>query len=209
MQQQTELFFQSLYVALYFLVASIVPFLALLIDVIYFQNSVGEESVVEYCQNIFLIILSSLFFKQAYRYPEARSGFLLMGFFFLTMLIREMDNIFDQLIYHGSWSLLAAPLGTFAIVYALLNKNETLNALTDFTQSKEFYSFIIGLLTVLIISRLIGMSWLWRSIFYYTYPRIVKNIAEEYTELLGYSIMCFSCIKYIRIKTRLQDTSQF
>lgn len=197
---QSQLFFQSLYTTLYFLMASFIPFAALLIDVIYFRNSVGEESVVEYCQDIFLIILSTLFFRQAVRQPKARSGFLLMGLFFITMLIREMDNIFDMLIYHGSWSLFAAPLGTFAIVYALLNKTETLNALTDFTQSKEFYSFIIGLLMVLVVSRLIGMSWLWRSIFYYTYPRIVKNIAEEYTELLGYSIMCFSCIKYFRTK---------
>ncbi|ABR73386.1 hypothetical protein CBG46_05425 [Actinobacillus succinogenes] len=198
--QKTQLFFQSLYVTLYFLVASLIPFVALLVDVIYFRNAVGEESAVEYCQDIFLVILSVLFFRQAHKHPEARSGFLLMGFFFLTMLIREMDNIFDALIYHGSWSLLAAPLATFAVVYALLNKTETLNALTDFTQSKEFYSFIIGLLLVLVISRLIGMSWLWRSIFYYTYPRIVKNIAEEYTELLGYAIMCFSCVKYIRGK---------
>lgn len=197
---QSQLFFQSLYTTLYFLMASSIPFAALLIDVIYFRNSVGEESVVEYCQDIFLIILSTLFFRQAVQQPKARSGFLLMGLFFITMLIREMDNIFDILIYHGSWILFAAPLSTFAIVYALLNKTETLNALTDFTQSKEFYSFIIGLLMVLVVSRLIGMSWLWRSIFYYTYPRIVKNIAEEYTELLGYSIMCFSCIKYFRTK---------
>ena len=197
---QARLFCQSLYVTLYFLAASVIPFAALLVDTVYLQNSVGEESVVEYCQDIFLIILSVLFFRQAHRHKEARSGFLLMGFFFLTMLIRETDNIFDMLIYHGSWSLFAAPIATFAVVYALLNETGTLNALTDFTQSKEFYSFIIGLLLVLVISRLIGMSWLWRSIFYYAYPRIVKNIAEEYTELLGYSIMCFSCIKYIRSK---------
>lgn len=200
-KMQTRLFCQSLYVTLYFLAASVIPFAALLIDTVYLQNSVGEESVVEYCQDIFLIILSILFFRQAYRHKEARSRFLLIGCFFLTMLLREMDNIFDILIYHGSWNLFAAPIATFAVVYALLNKTETLNALTDFTQSKEFYSFIIGLLQVLVISRLIGMSWLWRSIFYYEYPRIVKNIAEEYTELLGYSIMCFSCIKYIRSKT--------
>ena len=200
-KMQARLFCQSLYVTLYFSAASVIPFAALLVDTVYLRNSVGEESVVEYCQDMFLIILSALFFRQAHRYKEARSGFLLIGCFFLTMLLREMDNIFDILIYHGSWNLFAAPIATFAVVYALLNKTETLNALTDFTQSKEFYSFIIGLLQVLVISRLIGMSWLWRSIFYYEYPRIVKNIAEEYTELLGYSIMCFSCIKYIRSKT--------
>lgn len=190
-----QLFIESLSITGYFLLSMLLPFAALSIDIFYLQNIVAEASAVEYSQDLFLFLLCILFAIQAHKKPHFRSGFILMSCFFLTMLIREADNFFDNMLYHGAWKLFALPVATFAVIYALLNYEQTINSLNHFTQSKPFFSFIIGLLLVLVASRLIGMNNIWVHILDNDYPRIVKHIAEEYSELLGYSVMCFSSFK--------------
>ena len=53
------------------------------------------------------------------------------------------------------------------------------------------------MLIVLVFSRLFGMHQLWQHLMLDGYNRVVKNIAEEGTELLGYSICWLASTRYL------------
>ncbi|WP_231472338.1 hypothetical protein [Pseudoxanthomonas suwonensis] len=54
----------------------------------------------------------------------------------------------------------------------------------------------IGLVLLLIYSRLFGMTALWEGLLADSYVRVVKNAAEECTELLGYTLVMASALTY-------------
>lgn len=53
-----------------------------------------------------------------------------------------------------------------------------------------------GLLIVLVFSRLFGMNALWENLMLDGYNRVVKNMAEEGCELLGYSLCTLASVRY-------------
>ncbi|MGN2613391.1 hypothetical protein ACTFQ6_16755 [Aliivibrio fischeri] len=53
-----------------------------------------------------------------------------------------------------------------------------------------------ALVVVLVFSRLVGMNHLWQILLQGDYIRTVKNLAEEGTELLGYSLLAYSALGF-------------
>lgn len=49
---------------------------------------------------------------------------------------------------------------------------------------------------VLVFSRLAGMNYLWLTLLDDSYIRTIKNLAEEGTELLGYSLLAYSALGF-------------
>ncbi|TYG35346.1 hypothetical protein FW755_09755 [Lonepinella koalarum] len=176
---------------LYAIVATI-PFLAIAVDLFYFDNIINEESVVEGLQDVFIIITIGLFSYNAKRFPQLRQGFVLMAGFFLCILIRESDNIFDRLTGHGSWFYFAITAAIICIGYALTNRQATFDALVLFIKSREYAAFLGGLVIVFISSRLLGTGSIWKHILQEGYVITAKHIVEEGSELFGYAIMCIS-----------------
>lgn len=197
-KEQKTIIRNAFFTFIYFTLAIGLAIGILYTDIFYLQNMIEEESLVEYTQSLSLTILTLMFSRHAYRSPQWRGGFVLITGFFLCMLIRESDAIFDNLIRHGSWAYFAITTALVCIIYAFTHRQSTIDGLAQFAKQKEFHSFIIGLLTVLLASRLIGYGGLWRFILYNDYPHVVKNIIEETTELFGYLIMLFSCLSLTR-----------
>ena len=57
--------------------------------------------------------------------------------------------------------------------------------------------FLGGCVVTLVFSRLFGRSGFWQAVMGDGYMRVVKNIAEEATEVLGYGLMTMAAIELL------------
>ncbi|WP_234473275.1 MULTISPECIES: hypothetical protein [unclassified Erwinia] len=169
---------------------------AIYVDVYFMYNALHENSVTEILQEIILAGIAVLFFWCATKRPEIRGGLILIGGFYLCMLIRELDDIFDM-IRHGSWLWFALTTAVVCIALSALIPASTVTGLTDFIQHRSWLMTAMGLIIILIFSRIFGMNQLWEHLMSYGYNREVKNLAEEATELLGYSVCFLSSALYL------------
>ena len=164
--------------------------LCLHIDVNILKNSLSEVSLTEIVQETILLLIVLIHLVAARKQPDMRQCNTLIAGFFMAMLIRELDGIFD-LIHHGSWVWFALAVSITALIYAFRQPQRVLHQLTLYTAKPAFGMMLAGLLATLVFSRLFGMSLLWHSLLQDGYVREVKNMVEEGTELFGY-ILCLA-----------------
>lgn len=175
--------------------ASAVAVLCLWIDVRVFDNNIPEISLTEIVQESVLAIIVLIHFALAGRYALLRYCNILVGGFFLAMLIRELDAVFD-LISHGSWVWFALFSTLCTLIYPLRYYRHTLSQLAQYTRTPYYGMMLSGLLAVLVFSRLFGMHGLWYSILEEGYARVVKNAVEEGSESFGYMLCLTASIGY-------------
>lgn len=169
------------------------------IDVVWMHNAVHEISFTEGAQEMMLGAIALLFFYRAWQSPEQRPVAILVAGFFGCMLIREMDFLFDQLS-HGSWFWFALALALSCLASALRRPRDIVSGLAAFMSHPAWGMMSCGILTILVFSRLFGMHQLWQHLMLDGYTRTVKNMVEEGSELLGYSLCLFASLHYFRQK---------
>ncbi|CAH0492334.1 unnamed protein product [Peronospora farinosa] len=74
---------------------------------------------------------------------------------------------------------------------------KTLHALARLLQHRSWPVMASGFLVVLVFSRLFGIHALWQHLMLGDYNRVVKNMAEEGTELLGYGLCWLASVRYL------------
>jgi hypothetical protein len=116
--------------------------------------------------------------------------------FYSCMLIRELDFVFDA-IQHGSWIWFALAVTAGCLAVALRTPKKTLHALARLLQHRSWPVMASGFLVVLVFSRLFGIHALWQHLMLGDYNRVVKNMAEEGTELLGYGLCWLASVRYL------------
>lgn len=171
--------------------------LLIFVDIVVLKNSVGEISVTEFAQELFLLLTGGLFLNMASKSAAYRGGYLLIAGFFFCLFIREIDFFLDY-FSHGSWFYFAMLCAIGCIVYALRSIKSTIAGLVHFFQHPSYGYMVCGLLSVLVFSRLIGMNKLWLTLMDEGYVRTVKNLAEESAELFGYTLCLISGVFYYR-----------
>lgn len=171
-----------------FVVAVAAAVLCLHVDVNLLKNGLSETSFTEVVQESILFIIVVIHLVRARKDSAMRQCNVLIAGFFLAMLIRELDAVFD-LVRHGSWVWFALVASIVTIAYALRKPSQVAQQLIAYARQPSYGVMVAGLLTILIFSRLFGMSILWQSILQEGYARIVKNMVEEGVELFGY-ILC-------------------
>lgn len=174
------------------------------IDVNWMNDALHETSFTEIFQEILLGAIALMFFAQAGRQQALRYSLLLVGGFFTCMLIREMDFLFDEL-HHGAWVWFALAVALCCLWPAARHLPATLAGLVSFLRHPSWNMMAAGLLTILVFSRLFGMHELWEKLMLDGYNRTVKNMAEESTELLGYSFCLLASLRYLWDVRRLKQ----
>lgn len=169
------------------------------IDVYWLHNFVHETSLTEISQEIMLAAISLSFFVSAYLQPAFRHARVLIGGFFLCMLIREMDFAFDML-WHGSWVGFALVATLLCVAYSLSELAAALRGLAHFFCHPSYGMMCSGLLCILVFSRVFGMHLLWQGLMLDGYNRVVKNMVEEGCEMFGYALCLFATINYLKEK---------
>ncbi|KAB1455215.1 hypothetical protein [Vibrio panuliri] len=167
------------------------------VDYILLGNTLGELSLTEGLEQVMLIIASGSFFYLASQQPKLKHAATLIAAFFLVMLIRENDALFDY-IAHGFWRYPAMAVAFSAIAYAVRNGKQSLDQLAVILNNRNMGMLLLGIVLLLVYSRLFGMGNFWKGVMQEHYVRDVKNIAEEGTELLAYCIIAFSSCRLAR-----------
>ena len=158
------------------------------------HKNIVENSFVEYGQELLLLLTTAIFGSMAIK--KHSGGLWLVTGFFGCMLLREFDAFFDMIV-HGAWKYFALAVIAFVFFNAWrLGKENTIATLAAFMKTRAFIFIFIGLLIVLVYSRLFGMGELWHSIMTDNFNRTVKNVVEEGSELWGYALVFWGTVKY-------------
>lgn len=177
------------------------PVALLYADIHWLGNGVGEWSLVELTQLGFLATTVLAFVRVARARPDERGFAVLAAGFFACMLIRELDAVWD-LLFHGLWSILVAAVASASLAHALRQRQATLAACARFLVSRAAAVMTVGLVLLLVYSRLFGATALWRGLLAEHYVRVFKNAAEECTELLGYTLVMAAALTYAAQRLR-------
>ncbi|AWH52776.1 hypothetical protein C1924_06105 [Stenotrophomonas sp. ESTM1D_MKCIP4_1] len=185
---------------LFGLMMAIAPALAWL-DIHWLGDAVGEWSLVELTQEGFLAASVAAFVRLAVRRADDRRFAVLAAALFACMFLREMDEALD-LIAHGFWKYPVAALVAGSLAWASRDWRGTLQGLVRFLASRAGTVMTIGLVLLLVYSRLIGMTSLWSGLLGDQYIRVFKNAIEETTELLGYTFILAASVGYVAQRVR-------
>ncbi len=99
--------------------------LCLWVDMRFVGHDIPELSLTEIMQETVLATIVVLHFRLAKMDESMRYCNILVGGFFLTMLIRELDALFD-LISHGSWVWFALITALLALIRPVMHFRATL-----------------------------------------------------------------------------------
>lgn len=187
-------FGQFILLALFMLLAPA----AVYIDIVLLGDSMKEASITEYSQETLLLVSAASFFILARYNRDVRGFAILVGGFFATMLIRELDSLFDQIV-HGFWVYPATAWTCFVLLLAARFRENLLPAMAAATRSHAFVFIIVGLATVLAFSRVFGTGSLWSAVLDDPAAAgLVKNTVQEGLELLGYLLILRGTVGYCR-----------
>lgn len=172
------------------LMTLVVPF-TVITDLVIIGNRLGEMSVTEWTQVLFLSIATILFADAARQEPRARGFYVLCAGFFLCAIIRELDLVLDKLVFHGAWVHLAVVAFLATVAVAVRFRQTVLQPAADFIGTRSFLLIQSGLILVLILSRTLGSGGLlWNMLGYDDTHRLFKTIIQESLELYGYILIC-------------------
>lgn len=186
---------KSFFFFLFASAACSLPVLCLWADISLFNLDIPEISLTEIVQESVLVSIVFIHFLLAKKWEFMRYCNILIGGFFLSMLIRELDAFFD-LLAHGSWVWFALLSAICALLYPVIHFRLTLTQLTHYTRTPWYGMMLSGLLAVLVFSRLFGMHELWYAILDKSYVRVVKNVVEEGSESFGYMLCLIASAGY-------------
>ena len=167
-------------------------------------SGVYENGVVETAQVVALGLSGILLAVSALRAERAADelapALLLVALGVVCMVVRELDAVFDHVLFHGAWKLAAAPFALGAAALAVRRRAVLLDSLAALLRTRIGHTLELFAVSLLVFSRSFGTKILWNSLFadpllaltednlpYVT--RAAKNAMEECTELYAYAIL--------------------
>ncbi|MEW6994647.1 hypothetical protein AADZ84_10325 [Colwelliaceae bacterium MEBiC 14330] len=155
------------------------------IDYFFLENNLSERSLTEFFQQALLLASVVIFTWSAAKVKESKTLFILIAGFFGCMFLRELDYYFDM-IAHGFWLYPTLLLAGSVIIYSIKRKDNLIKSIHAFSQSNAYFNILIGLVIIMIFSRLFGSGTLWKDVMNEDYHHIYKTIIQEGLELFGY-----------------------
>lgn len=169
-------------------------------DILVLKNSMGETSITEFMQQFFLLAVVVSFYFNAKFDEKGRAFWVLVAGFFGCMFLRELDHYMDA-ISHGFWFYPTMALAIGTIAYAFKNGENMVSTAIEFKQGHAYLYIFIGLVIVLVFSRVFGTGSLWEDLMADNYDRLYKTIIQESLELFGYFfIFIGACSKGWQLK---------
>ncbi len=172
--------------------------LIIYVDAVIIGFGHSEHSLTEFSQEG-LIFLSAIIFFVLSRTETASRGFLcLCAGFFTVLLIRELDAYFDQ-IKSGFWVYPAILVTAITLGYIRKFPGTVLRPMAFYLQENPFAFITIGLMIVLLFSRIFGSGIIWEVVMDENYSSQYKAIIQEGVELLGYVFIFYgSVLSWVR-----------
>ncbi len=180
-----------------------VPPLFVWIDFTILKTNLSEYSLTEFTQEFLILTSFVILLYKTYKNRGNRGFLILFAGLFMVMFIREGDYFWDK-IMNGLWTILAVGSFLISIYIAYKQRKTIIPTLSTYWNTRGFDYLIMGLLIVLIFSRIFGTGDLWRSILKENYIGHYKTAIQEGLELLGYLIIFYGAI--LMSKISLNDT---
>lgn len=170
---------------------SVLPPLAVYLDIVVIGHGVPEASVTEFIQETLILASAMAFWACAWRNPAARGFLVLVAGFFSCMLIRELEGLLD-VIWKGFWVWPAVLVAAASVSYVFFYCHDTVvRAMSDFIESKPYFYLLFGLLVILVFSRVFGSgNLLWEHLVA-DYTHAYKSALQEGLELFGYFFVAY------------------
>lgn len=173
-----------------------VPSVLVYLDVAVFKMECDELGIVELGQSVMLFAIVILMALAVRRRADLRGGLVLACAFFLDMLLREQDQIFELWLPHGAWTVPVALVTVAAFAYASLRRESVWAFIGHVRENRHFSLFALGFFAVVGYSRIFGIKDIWRIAVGMDDFRVAKHVAEEGVELFGYTILLYWAIWY-------------
>ena len=182
--------------------------LIIYLDTVIFDHGASEYSLTQFTQEGLIFVSVIIFFALSKNQPESRGFLVLCGGFFSVMLIRELDGFFDE-IKHGFWVYPAIVVTLITLIYARKSPGTVSGPLVHYFQTSPFVYITIGLLIVILFSRIFGSGIIWRVVMADNYTTVYKAIIQEGVELLGYVIVFYGSVMLWITRTVLNRLHQW
>ncbi|MEX2608243.1 MAG: hypothetical protein WD708_12950 [Kiritimatiellia bacterium] len=168
----------------------LLPPISIFCDLTLLGRRLLENSVTETFQELFLLFAIVTLWISARKHPESRGMLALMAGLFACMFIRENDSALDH-IWHGFWFWPAMTVAVVVIVYVAVYCRESVTGpVLDLFDSKSFLYIAMGLVVILVLSRLFGSGrFVWNTFITGYYTHSVKTAIQEGLELFGYQLL--------------------
>ncbi|MGO1344144.1 hypothetical protein [Chromohalobacter japonicus] len=162
----------------------------------------SETSLTELTQSA-LLLLSSLLMVYIHRRPDAIPHVsLLLGAFLFASFVRENDAWLDDYVFDGAWQVIVTLIVLPTLFVVIRHRHAFAEEFKSISNSLGFGMFAAGFLTTYVFSRLYGRSEFWEAMLGDHYQRVIKDAAEEVTELAGYMLLFFACIELLLLVHR-------
>ncbi|TBR43208.1 hypothetical protein CBF23_005860 [Marinomonas agarivorans] len=163
------------------------------------ESQYSEYSLTENLQTTFILSSALLFWLAAQINKQLKPVSIGLFALMLMMFIRESDIYLDKFVFDGAWQTLVSIVLLSTAWYLWRVRTSINSAVVSYSHSMSNGFLMCGLVVTLVFSRLMGRGVFWQSVMgeQYVYFRSVKNIVEESTELLGYSLILFAALELL------------
>jgi len=170
---------------------------AINIDYFFLENNLSERSLTELFQQLLLLASVAIFTWSAAKIEQSRTLYILIAGFFACMFLRELDYYFDMIV-HGFWVYPTVLLASLVITYAVKHSENFINSVRVFSQTNAYFNILVGLVIIMVFSRLFGSGTLWKDVMNDDYHHIYKTIIQEGLELFGYVFVFIGSFHQLR-----------
>ena len=159
----------------------------------------SEHTLTEHMQDIMTFSSFVLFLHASREDSKLKIAGTLLAALMAMMFVRESDALLDKYVYDGAWQMIVSVIIVSVFIFLWGKFNSIYASLKAYSETACYGTCLSGLVIVLAFSRMMGRNSFWASVMGDNYVRIVKNIVEEGTETLGYTLILISAIELVLI----------
>ena len=161
------------------------------------ESTYSEASLTETMQIVFSGICCLLFLVTARMSQKLRPVAVILAALTGMMLIREADAFLDKNVFDGAWQTFVVFVLFATTIYLKKQPDPIKPSVEAFSRLPSAGMLMSGFLVTFVFSRLFGRRSFWEAVMGEGYVRVVKNIVEEGTELVGYSLILIAAVELV------------
>ena len=164
----------------------------------------SEQSLTEWLESGTAFVSAVVFSAVAVLNKTLRPATAMLAALCCMMFIREADFLLDAYVFDGAWQWLVSGVLVAITVYLWRQRQPVLVSIEAYANQPAAGVFLGGFLVLMVFSRLFGRASFWEAVMGDGYMRVVKNVAEEGTEIMGYTLIAISSVELL-IRVLMKD----
>lgn len=155
----------------------------------------SERSLTERLQILSALVCTICFLAVARMNRALRPAAVMLAALTAMMLVREADYLLDGRLFDGAWQVLVSIVLVATGLYLWRQPDSIADSIRGYARQPSSGILLSGMLVIFVFSRLFGHGEFWETVMGEGYLRVVKNIAEEGTELAGYGLFVIAALE--------------